>query len=297
MSFSMDEDTPLAAAAQAAVYVRRGLKGTFPKPEHTRILTIANQKGGVGKTTTAVNIAASMALAGLNVLLIDLDMQGNASTALGVAHEEGEPGTYDVLIDEVPIADLTVAAEGFETLWVLPATIDLAGAERELGSRDDDAQWPFRLQRALAQYIENHDVDYIFIDCPPSLGRLTVNALVAVTEVLVPIQCEFYALEGVQQLLHTVGLVQKNLNPDLEVSTILLTMYNASTNLSAQVADEVRNFFGDKVLETVIPRNTYVAEAPSFGQSVLTYDPGSSGAVAYLAAAREIAQRGQAGGN
>lgn len=297
MSFSMDEDTPLAAAAQAAVYVRRGLKGTFPKPEQTRILTIANQKGGVGKTTTAVNIAASMALAGLNVLLIDLDMQGNASTALGVAHEEGEPGTYDVLIDEVPIANLTVAAEGFESLWVLPATIDLAGAERELGSQDDDAQWPFRLQRALAKYIENHEVDYIFIDCPPSLGRLTVNALVAVTEVLVPIQCEFYALEGVQQLLHTVGLVQKNLNPDLEVSTILLTMYNASTNLSAQVADEVRNFFGDKVLETVIPRNTYVAEAPSFGQSVLTYDPGSSGAVAYLAAAREIAQRGQAGGN
>ena len=300
MSFSMDEDTPLAAAAQAAVYVRRGLKGTFPKPDQTRILTIANQKGGVGKTTTAVNIAASMALAGLNVLLIDLDMQGNASTALGVAHEEGEPGTYDVLIDEVPIADLTVAAEGFESLWVLPATIDLAGAERELGSRDDDAQWPFRLQRALAQYIADHDVDYIFIDCPPSLGRLTVNALVAVTEVLVPIQCEFYALEGVQQLLHTVGLVQKNLNPDLEVSTILLTMYNASTNLSAQVADEVRNFFGDKVLETVIPRNTYVAEAPSFGQSVLTYDPGSSGAVAYLAAAREIAQRGQSaqtGGN
>lgn len=300
MSFSMDEDTPLAAAAQAAVYVRRGLKGTFPKPDQPRILTIANQKGGVGKTTTAVNIAASMALAGLNVLLIDLDMQGNASTALGVAHEEGEPGTYDVLIDEVPIADLTVAAEGFESLWVLPATIDLAGAERELGSRDDDAQWPFRLQRALAQYIADHDVDYIFIDCPPSLGRLTVNALVAVTEVLVPIQCEFYALEGVQQLLHTVGLVQKNLNPDLEVSTILLTMYNASTNLSAQVADEVRNFFGDKVLETVIPRNTYVAEAPSFGQSVLTYDPGSSGAVAYLNAAREIAQRGQSahsGGN
>ena len=300
MSFSMDDDTPLAAAAQAAVYVRRGLKGTFPKPDQPRILTIANQKGGVGKTTTAVNIAASMALAGLNVLLIDLDMQGNASTALGVAHEEGEPGTYDVLIDEAPIADLTVAAEGFESLWVLPATIDLAGAERELGSRDDDSQWPFRLQRALTDYLAGHDIDYVFIDCPPSLGRLTVNALVAVTEVLVPIQCEFYALEGVQQLLHTVGLVQKNLNPDLEVSTVLLTMYNATTNLSAEVANEVRNYFGDKVLETVIPRNIYVAEAPSYGQSVMTYDPGSSGAVAYLNAAREIAHRGQStqtGGN
>lgn len=296
----MDDDTPLAAAAQAAVYVRRGLKGTFPKPDQPRILTIANQKGGVGKTTTAVNIAASMALAGLNVLLIDLDMQGNASTALGVAHEEGEPGTYDVLIDEAPIADLTVAAEGFESLWVLPATIDLAGAERELGSRDDDSQWPFRLQRALTDYLAGHDIDYVFIDCPPSLGRLTVNALVAVTEVLVPIQCEFYALEGVQQLLHTVGLVQKNLNPDLEVSTVLLTMYNATTNLSAEVANEVRNYFGDKVLETVIPRNIYVAEAPSYGQSVMTYDPGSSGAVAYLNAAREIAHRGQStqtGGN
>jgi len=288
----MDEDTPLAAAARAAVYVRTGLKGTFPAPARTRVMTIVNQKGGVGKTTTAVNIAATMALSGLNVLLIDLDMQGNASTALDIEHEEGTPGTYDVLIEGAAIADLVVSAEGFETLKCLPATIDLAGAERELGA-ENDSEWPYLLKHAIEAYVASNEVDYIFIDCPPSLGRLTVNALVAVSEVLVPIQCEFYALEGVQQLMQTVDLVRTNLNPTLEISTILLTMFQGSTNLSAQVADEVRNFFGKKVLEAVIPRNIYVAEAPSHGQSVMTYDPGSTGAIAYLAAAREIAERGK----
>lgn len=297
MDFSTFEDTPLAAAAAAAVHVKMGLKGTFPAPIHPRVLTVANQKGGVGKTTTSVNLAAAMALSGLKVLLIDLDMQGNASTALGVEHDEGTPGTYDVLIEGANIADLAKPAQGFETLWCLPATIDLAGAERELGA-DNDQQWPFRLKSAISHYLQTDPVDYIFIDCPPSLGRLTVNALSAVSEVLVPIQCEFYALEGVQQLMQTIDLVKQNLNPEVEISTILLTMYQGRTKLATQVVDEVRAFFGSKVLDTLIPRNIYVAEAPSFGQSVLTYDPGSKGSIAYVDAAREIAIRGaNQGGN
>jgi len=291
MAFSDDEDTPLAAAAAAAVYVRRGLKGTFPKPDHTRILTIANQKGGVGKTTSAVNLAASMALAGLNVLVIDLDPQGNASTAFGIDHWDDASGSFDVLLDGEPIADMMSAAPGFESLWVLPATLDLAGADIEMITSVDEMERPFLLKKALEVFLADHDIDFVFVDCPPSLGMLTINALAAVSEVLIPIQCEFYALEGVQQLLRTIEFAKERLNPDLAVSTVLLTMYNSTTNLSQSVVGEVREFFGDRVLNTVIPRSTYVAEAPSFGQSVMTYDPGSTGAVAYLAAAREIAER------
>ncbi|MEI6109685.1 MAG: ParA family protein, partial [Actinomycetes bacterium] len=180
---------------------------------------------------------------------------------------------------------------GFESLWVLPATLDLAGADIEMITTVDETERPFLLKNALEVFLADHEMDYVFVDCPPSLGMLTINALAAVSEVLIPIQCEFYALEGVQQLLRTIEFAKERLNPDLDVSTVLLTMFNSSMNLSQSVVGEVRGYFGDKVLDTVIPRSTYVAEAPSFGQSVMTYDPGSSGAVAYLAAAREIAER------
>jgi chromosome partitioning protein len=275
--------------APAAVSRETSKAHQLPAPERTRIFVVANQKGGVGKTTTAVNLAAALALGGLSVLVVDLDPQGNASTALGVDHGVGTPGTYDVLIAGSAIADLVVDSPEAPGLKVLPATIDLAGAEIELVSvvaREN------RLLRALHSYLGQHSVDYVLLDCPPSLGLLTLNALVAATEILIPIQCEYYALEGVSQLMRTINLVKGELNSSLEVSTVLLTMFDARTRLAAQVADEVRTHFAAETLPTVIPRSVRISEAPSYGQTVLTYHPDSAGAVSYLAAAREIARRG-----
>jgi chromosome partitioning protein len=279
-------DTPIARAARAALAARSG-SPAWPRPRSCRIITIANQKGGVGKTTTAVNLAASLSLHGSRVLVIDLDPQGNASTALDVDHHSGTLSIYNVLVDGQPLAGVVRPTAGIPHLYCAPATIDLAGAEIELVplvARES------RLVRALAGF-DSSGLDYIFIDCPPSLGLLTVNALVAAPEVLIPIQCEYYALEGLEQLLRTVDLVKSHLNPGLTVTNILLTMFDARTRLASQVAEEVREHFGEIVLGSIIPRSVRVSEAPSYGQSVMTYDPGSSGAQAYLEAAREMAHR------
>ncbi len=273
--------------AESALAALSGAGSDWPRPGSCRVLTIANQKGGVGKTTPAVNLAASLALHGARVLVVDLDPQGNASTALDVDHRAGMPSVYNVLVEDQPLAGIIHPVADIPGLYCAPATIDLAGAEIELVPL---VAREARLGRALTEYDASH-LDYIFIDCPPSLGLLTVNALVAAAEVLIPIQCEYYALEGLEQLLRTVDLVRSHLNPELSVSTILLTMYDGRTRLASQVADEVREHFGEVVLTTVIPRSVRVSEAPSYGQSVMTYDPGSSGAQAYLEAAREVADR------
>ena len=288
-----DDATPLAAEAQEHVDLARRVQATaqLPKPAATRVFVVANQKGGVGKTTTAVNVAAALATKGLRVLVIDLDPQGNASTALNIDHTEGTPGVYEALVDGTDLDELVRPCPDLPGLTVLPASIDLAGAEIELVSL---VARETRLDKALQSYLEDCEdagdrIDYVLIDCPPSLGLLTVNALVAGREVLIPIQCEYYALEGLGQLVRNIDLVQRHLNPQLAITTILLTMYDARTRLSSGVADEVRNFFGDKVLRTAIPRSVRISEAPSYQQTILTYDATSSGALSYLEAAREIA--------
>ncbi|MFE3291166.1 ParA family protein [Rhodococcus sp. NPDC059234] len=283
------EETPIGAAAQRASQVLHPASVSLPKPDRRRMLTIANQKGGVGKTTTAVNLASALAVQGLTVLVVDLDPQGNASTALGVPHHSGTPSSYELLIGEATAQDAIQKSPHSDRLFCIPATIDLAGAEIELVSM---VAREGRLKNALSEAaLSEIDADFILIDCPPSLGLLTVNALVAANEVLIPIQCEYYALEGVGQLLRNIDLVQSHLNPDLHVSTVLLTMYDGRTKLADQVAEEVRNHFGDAVLRAVIPRSVKVSEAPGYGMTVLDYDPGSRGAMSYLDAGRELAAR------
>jgi chromosome partitioning protein len=246
---------------------------------------IANQKGGVGKTTTAVSLAAGLAVLGARVLVIDLDPQGNASTGLSCRVAEGDPSTYGVLVDGDAVAEAVQPTE-VDGLWLLPSSLDLAGAEVELVpafSRE------LRLRRALEPVVSGYDI--ILIDCPPSLGLLTINALVAADQVLVPIQCEYYALEGLSQLMRTVELVSDNLNRDLELGGVVLTMFDGRTNLAQQVVDEVRAYFGDRAYQTVIPRTVRLSEAPSFGQPITTFDPSSRGARSYQRLAREVAER------
>jgi chromosome partitioning protein len=291
-----DDSTPLAMSVAEDARRRIELHGRrFPPPTRTRVMTVANQKGGVGKTTTTVNLAAALALHGARVLVVDLDPQGNASTALGIDHHSEVPSIYDVLVEGRPLSEVVQACPDVPNLWCAPATIDLAGAEIELVSM---VARETRLRTALERYLEETEaaggprVDYVLVDCPPSLGLLTVNAFCVAREVLIPIQCEYYALEGLSQLLKNIELIRAHLNPELHVSTILLTMYDARTRLAAQVAEEVRTHFPDTVLRTSVPRSVRISEAPSHQQTVMTYDPGSSGALSYLSAAREIAERG-----
>ncbi len=249
------------------------------------IITVANQKGGVGKTTSVVNLAAALAELGRRVLVIDLDPQGNATTGLGVSSRTEKPGIYDVLIEDLPMAQAAVAVPENPTITLIPASLDLAGAEIELVSM---VAREYRLQKAVAAFLDEHEVDVVLIDCPPSLGLLTLNALVAAQEILIPIQCEYYALEGLGQLIRTVEMVKQHLNPTLRISAILLTMTDSRTRLSDQVAEEVRAFFGDLVLSTAIPRSVRLSEAPGYGRSGLAYDAKSPGALAYRAAAQEL---------
>lgn len=291
-STSSFHDTPLARELSEITRRRQALAAeVLPLPEETRIFTVANQKGGVGKTTTTVNLAAALARNGARVLVIDLDPQGNASTALGIEHRSDTISVYDVIVNDEPMSNVMQKSPEFDGLYCIPATIHLAGAEIELVSLVAREQ---RLRTALDLFLAEAEEQfhYVFIDCPPSLGLLTINAFVAAREVLIPIQCEYYALEGLSQLLNNIKLIERHLNPTLAVSTILLTMYDSRTNLANQVAQDVRDHFPEQVLATPIPRSVRISEAPSFGQSVISYDANSPGSLSYLEAAAEIARRG-----
>lgn len=291
-SAPFDNSTPLARELSEITRRRQILAAQdLPLPPAPRVFTVANQKGGVGKTTTTVNLAAALARSGARVLVIDLDPQGNASTALGVEHRADTVSVYDVIINDEPMHQVVQKSPEFADLYCVPATIHLAGAEIELVSLVAREQ---RLRTSLDRFLSEspEPFHYVFIDCPPSLGLLTINAFVAAREVLIPIQCEYYALEGLSQLLSNIKLIERHLNPTLSVSTILLTMYDSRTNLANQVADDVREHFPREVLKTLIPRSVRISEAPSYGQSVISYDPSSPGSLSYLEAAAEIAQRG-----
>ena len=284
------DETPIAQAARQAAKMQNAHHLKLPKPEKPRKITIANQKGGVGKTTSTVNLAWALGLHGLKVLVIDLDPQGNASTALDAEHRMGTPSSYELLIGEMGAAEVMQQSPVNENVYTIPATIDLAGAEIELVSM---VRREYRLVDGINdEFLAEQGFDYVFIDCPPSLGLLTINAMTAVDEVLIPIQCEYYALEGVGQLLNNISMIRENLNKNLHISAVLLTMYDGRTKLSEQVSDEVRNHFGSVVLDNRIPRSVKVSEAPGYGQTVLQYDGGSRGALAYFDAAVEFAKRG-----
>lgn len=250
-----------------------------------QIISVANQKGGVGKTTTTVNLGACLASLGKQVLLVDMDAQGNATSGVGIRKPDVTKDIYDVLVNELPIAEATIATE-HENLSIVPATLQLAGAEIELTSMMARES---RLKSSLAEV--NDQYDYILIDCPPSLGHLTINSFTASDSILIPVQCEYYALEGLSQLLNTVRLVQKHFNPELEIEGVLLTMYDARTNLGNEVVEEVRKYFREKVYDTVIPRNIRLSEAPSHGKPIIDYDPRSRGAEVYQALAKEVVDR------
>jgi chromosome partitioning protein len=257
-----------------------------------RVLALANQKGGVGKTTTAINLGTALAAIGEEVLILDLDPQGNASTGLGIERRARKRSTYDVLVGDCGLDDVLIET-AVPRLWVAPSTLDLLGVELEIASRADRA---FRLRKALADYIATVSATrpqftYVLVDCPPSLNLLTINAMCASHSVLVPLQCEFFALEGLSQLLKTVEQVRSTLNPSLSLQGVVLTMYDARNNLSAQVVADVRAFLKEKVYDTIIPRNVRVSEAPSYGKPVLLYDLKCTGSQAYLRLASEIIQR------
>ncbi|EME8112278.1 ParA family protein [Enterococcus faecium] len=250
-----------------------------------QIISVANQKGGVGKTTTTVNLGACLASLGKKVLLVDMDAQGNATSGVGIRKPDVTKDIYDVLVNELPIDEATLITE-HENLSIVPATLQLAGAEIELTSMMARES---RLKGSLAEISSQYD--YILIDCPPSLGHLTINSFTASDSILIPVQCEYYALEGLSQLLNTVRLVQKHFNPELEIEGVLLTMYDARTNLGNEVVEEVRKYFREKVYETIIPRNIRLSEAPSHGKPIIDYDPRSRGAEVYQALAKEVVSR------
>ena len=293
MMDSRETSTAVDPTSWKIVGVRR-LKEPFEKPVQTRIFSVSNQKGGVGKTTTAVNIAAALAMGGLRTLVIDLDPQGNASTALGVEHQNNL-GIYEVLMGNANITSVVQKVAGFPHLECISSNTALAQAEINLVSI---VARELRLKETIQELLTAREeqglpYDYVLIDCPPSLGLLTVNALAAAKELLIPIQCEYYALEGLTQLLETYSVVKKRLNPELKLSTIILTMFDGRTRLANDVAQNVRSHFPQELIDIPVPRAVRISEAPSYGQTVMTYDPVSPGAIAYMQIAREIARRGK----